>query len=328
MRRWQLSILIVAVSGITCACLGGLAPSAALAQNKTRAKRVALPRWDDKEVRKIFFENLFDGKVLVGARPADLGASSATKTVKAVAGPNDSSGGNTGVWSAIIAGSVIEDEVKFSRQALDESVTTPTEFAGRGYKSAQVQFTTLALLFGIAAEYEGDVRWKSDAPSARDAFARAAANAKAGGNTQVYAEAKNRKHDLQELINGSGFPSKAGAESKTSWGQTCNRIPLMQRLELTQAGKMQQWTADKTTFKANKDKLQHEAQLVAAIGEVLSKEGMEDADAAEYKAFCLKLKQAALEVVEATKLDNDEGARKAVSTINTTCDQCHEYSGR
>lgn len=296
------------------------------AQNRSQAKRVARPSFDDKEVRKIFFENLFDGRILVGDRPSDLSAAAA-RPDKIKPTDGTSTGTATG-WAAIVSGSTIEDEVKRARQALDESVNTPTEFAGRGYKSAQVQFTTLALLFGIASEYDGDVRWKSDAASARDAFARAAANAKAGGNSQVFSEAKSRKQDLQELINGSGFPAKGTAEPKTNWGQTCNRIPLMQRLEATQENRMREWVADKAAFKANKEVLLHEAQLVAAIGEVLGKEGMEDADAEEYKAFCLKLKKAALEVADAVKLDSDEAARKAVANINTTCDQCHEYSGR
>lgn len=324
MSRWDLFIRGAVVLVISLALLQAHPIGA---QNRSQAKRVARPSFDDKEARKIFFENLFDGRVLAGDRPSDLSASAARPGKPTDAGSESSSGTAAG-WAAIVSGSTIEDEVKLARQALDESVTTPTEFAGRGYKSAQVQFTTLALLFGIASEYDGDVRWKSDAASARDAFARAAANAKAGGNSQVFSEAKSRKQDLQELINGSGFPAKGSVEPKTNWGQTCNRIPLMQRLEATQESRMREWVADKAAFKANKEKLLHEAQLVAAIGEVLGKEGMEDADAEEYKAFCLKLKKAALEVADAVKLDSDEAARKAVSNINTTCDQCHEYSGR
>lgn len=311
--------------------------SASWAQNRGKPRRAKPPTWDEKEVRKIFFENIFDGSVLVGDRPADLGlagkskpspsgggaAASGASSGNANASSSTAAGAGGGGWASIIGGSTIEDEVKAIRQALDESVTTPTDFAGKGYKTARMHFTVLAMLFGIASEYESDVRWKSDAPRARDAFARAAANAKAGGNTQVYAEAKNRKQDLQEMVGGGGFPGQGNAEAKTAWDQTCGRSPLMQRLEFSQDAKMKTWTADKATFKANKESFLHEAQLVAAIGEVLAREGMEDADTPEYRAFCVKLKQAAIDAIEAVKLDNDDQARKAVGDINKSCDDCH-----
>ncbi|MBM4003280.1 MAG: hypothetical protein FJ295_08335 [Planctomycetes bacterium] len=305
------------------------------AQQKSQRKRVAAPQWDKKEVRRIFFENAFDGTVLIGERPAEFGAggkpngskvagsgsSGGTRNQDASVG--DGAGATESGWASRIDGSVIEDEVKAVRIEVDECVTNPTDFAGRGYKLARMHFTTLAMLFGIASEYDGNVRWKSDAPSARDAFARAAANAKAGGNAQVYAEAKARKQDLQALIGGEGFANKTNAEAKTVWGQTCDRLPLMQRLELSQSMRMQPWTADKAGFKANKESLLHEAQIVAAIGEVLSREGMADADADEYTAFCHSLKKGALDVLEAIKLDNDDLARKAVGDINLSCDKCH-----
>ncbi|MFM2093738.1 MAG: hypothetical protein RIS70_862 [Planctomycetota bacterium] len=332
-RRYRSMISFIAIAALFTAVF-----TTAWAQTKGKPRRAKPPTWDEKEVRKIFFENIFDGNVLVGDRPADMGVASKAKpnggggsgngggavASGASANPSASGGaGGGGSWSTIIAGSTIEDEVKAIRQGIDESVTTPTDFAGKGYKTARMHFTVLAMLFGIASEYESDVRWKNDAPRARDAFARAAANAKAGGNSQVYAEAKNRKQDLQELVGGSGFPGQGNAEAKTAWDQTCGRSPLMQRLEVSQDSKMKTWTADKATFKANKEQFLHEAQLVAAIGEVLTKEGMEDADTPEYRAFCLKLKQAALDAVEAVKLDNDDQARKAVSDINKSCDDCH-----
>jgi hypothetical protein len=301
-------------------------------QQKARRKRAAAPKWDEKEVSRIFFENVFDGTVLVGERPEVFGSNSGGR----VAGSGANGGGrnqgaasgdggsaNGSGWALVIDGFVIEDEIKAVRIAVDECVTNPTDFAGRGYKPARMHFTTLAMLFGIASEYDGNVRWKADAPSAREAFARAAANAKAGGNAQVYAEAKARKQDLQSLIGGEGFANKTNAEAKTVWGQTCDRLPLMQRLELSQSMRMQPWTADKASFKANKESLLHEAQMVAAIGEVLSLDGMADADADEYKAFCRLLKKGAIDVLEAIKLDNDDAARKAVGDINLSCDKCH-----
>ena len=296
------------------------------------SRRAAPPKFNPSDTKGTFFDNIFDGKVLQGERPADIGSATPANVAKAngggagaatSAGSGASTGG--GGWSKIISASAIEDEVKATKKDVDKDVTTPTDFAGKGYKVARRHFSTLAMLFAIAGDYDGDVRWKNDAPTARDLFARTAANAKVG-TQQVYNEAKLRKGDLQEMVGGGGLPNKGGdaAEAKVVWSKVCDRSPLMQRLEMSMEPKLQPWTADKNNFKANKEQILHEAQIIAAIGEVLMKEGMADADGAEYKAFCEKLKKAALDVVDAVKLDSDDNARKAVGEISRSCTSCHE----
>ena len=60
------------------------------------------------------------------------------------------------------------------------------------------------------------------------------------------------------------------------------------------------------------------------LGAVLAKDGMEDADADEYKAFCLKLQKAGKEIVEAAKVKNFEAASSAGTAIGKACTECHE----
>ena len=61
---------------------------------------------------------------------------------------------------------------------------------------------SICLNFGVAAEYDGTVRWQDVAPALRDAFARAGQNAKVGSD-QTYQEAVSRKQDLDELVRGA-----------------------------------------------------------------------------------------------------------------------------
>ncbi|MFM7846874.1 MAG: hypothetical protein ACKPEY_21925 [Planctomycetota bacterium] len=292
-------------------------------------RRAASPKWQPSETKGVFFDNVFDGKVLVGDRPANLSvAKSAGPANPTAAGATTESaaaggGGGSGAgWSKVIASSAIEDEIKAIKLMVDKNVTTPTEFAGKGYKEARRNFTILAMLFGIVGDYDGDVRWKKEASTAREVFARTAANAKVG-TQQVFNEAKLRKADLDELMSGSGLSAKASADGKLSWAQTCDRSPLMMRLEMGVQGKLQPATASKAEFQGKKDEVQHEAQVVAAIARVLAQETMDDADAAEYKNFCKVLETAAIEILDAVKLNSDEAARKAVGVISKSCDDCH-----
>ena len=68
----------------------------------------------------------------------------------------------------------------------------------------------------------------------------------------------------------------------------------------------------------------HQAEIVAVLSEILLKEGMEDADDEDYAGYAQRMKKAALEIVDAVKLNNDEAARKAAGEISKACAECHE----
>ncbi len=328
-----------AALSVTLACAGtmdlgvGLWESEANAQTKGPkvVRRAAAPKFTASDIKGVYFEDIFDGKVLAGERPANFGAAVAASAGKAAggggaaaaAGASGGGGaGGAGGWSKLISAATIEDEVKSLKQMVDKSVTTPTDFAGKGYKEARRNFMMLGMLFGIIGEYDGEVRWKPLAPTARDLFARTSSNAKVG-TQQVYNEAKLRKTDLEDLLNGSMAASNT-AEAKAAWGTVCDRSPLMQRLEMGLEPRLQQWTANKAEFTAKKAEILKEAELFVVMGHVLMQEGLDDADDAEYKGFCDMLKKAALEVVDAVKLGNDEGARQGVGKISKSCADCHD----
>jgi hypothetical protein len=297
-----------------------------LAQNGSRrpVNRARLPVFDDPTAGGIFYKNAFT-EGLVGRRPANMGQvvrvpGNVPPAVVDV--PAEPPGAGGYAWSRIISAEVIEDEIKRIKLEVDQNVTTPGKFAGRGYKSARRHFSVLAMLFAIIAEYDGDVRWKEDSLLARDLFARTAANAKVG-TIQVFNESKQRKDQLQELISGSRLPGNPG-ELPTDWSRVCNRPPLMQRLEIAQQQKLMPGTASKAVFSTNLDQLLHEAEVMAAIAEVLTREGMEDGDDETYAEFCHRMRDGARKIVEAIRSDNHEQARQAVGDIGKSCSECHE----
>lgn len=294
---------------------------AAQTRSKGPIRRAKPPKFSKVEP---FFEDAF-ASALQGERPADLGkgiaksssGNSGTPSTEGTGGENAGSG-----WAAVISATALEDEIKAQKLLADANVTTPSDFAGNGYKNARRDFSIAAMIFGIIAEYDGDVRWKKEAPTGRDLFARTAANAKVG-TTGVYNEAKLRKAELGDLIGGQSFELR-DSEPKAKWGELINRVPLMQRLEPGRDEKIKPWTADAGQFKENMDKVAHEAQIFAAIGEVLQKEGLEDADDAEYKKFATMLVTGGKELAAACKEKNFDAANKATNLIVNSCEKCHE----
>ena len=302
-----------------------VAPALWAQQKGKPVKRAQPPKFEKKG--DLFYADAFkDG--LTGSRPSDLGKAAPTVTAGPTGGSPTPPSGNTGGlagsgWSAIISGQTVEDEVKELKKLIDTEVTTPSDYAGKGYKAARRDFSMLAMLFGIAGEYDGDVRWKKESPAARDIFARTAANSKVG-TSQVFQEAKLRKAELQDLVGGSSPFQGKDADAKAVWSTVCDRSPLMQHLERIHEPQLKPLLADKGQFTANIDKVTHDAEIIAAIGAVLAKEGMEDADADEYKAFCVKLQKAAKEIVDAAKVKNFDAASSAGAALGKACTECHD----
>jgi len=316
MRRFSVAIMLTLV-------VPGLM---AVAQTKSTksTRRAQPPKFTNKS--ETFFPDAFK-EALVGERPADLGkpaaaaVATATSTVPAGGAAADSGGG--GGWSRLISAGTIEDTIKGLKLQVDKEITTPTDFAGKGHKLARRDYSLLAMLFAIASEYDGDVRWKKDSPAAREAFARSAANFKVG-TSQAFAEAKARKDELAELVGGNAPFAGKQAEAKPQWGQVAGRAPLMQYLETAWEPRLKPLLGDKGQFAAQSDQILRDAELFAAIGEVLEKEGMPDADTAEYKAFCNRLRDGSKQVIDAVKTKNYEQASSASGVITKACAECHE----
>ena len=292
-----------------------------------QAARARPPVFNPAQTSNIFYDDIFT-EALQGERPAP--GTSAAANPAAIATP--AGGANTpaatggGAWDSLISATTIEDEVKANKLKVDRDVTTPTQFASRGYKMCRKHFSMLAFMFAITSEYSGDVRWKSDAPGARDAFARSARNCKTG-TTQAYNEAKTRKQDLQDLLNGSGFAGKPD-NPNPDWGNTADRSPLMQRLTTAFDESVKPMTASESEFNGKLDDILREAEIIAAIGHVLQHAEMPDGEDDDYKSYCEQMKQGAQQVVEAVKSKNYAQAASGAGAISKSCTECHElYRG-
>ena len=286
-----------------------------------RAKR---PTFEKKDREGTWFENIFkDG--LVGERPKNFG--SVAGNAKS-SGPVTDPGGNSSTpnangekWSELIAASVIEDEIKRIQIKLNEQVTTPVKFAS-GYRRARESFSTLSMLFQIIREYDTDVRFKEDADFAQAAFSRAAAAARVGSQ-QAYQNAKRRKEDLAEMIRGGNFPQDEKPDPDTDWSLVVDRTQLMVRLQKS-IDNLKPMTASKSEMSANVEEVFHEANIVAAIGKVLIKDGMEDGEEDTYATPSKDMTKAALDVISATKTNDYDLATKSVNLIDQSCTNCHD----
>ena len=293
------------------------------AQGKPQVKRVKLPDFKGRpDLKNIFFDNpqaRLDGPRQINTAPMNSGGS----TNVAGSSNGNEGGATTGAWAALISSATIEDEIKSTKLEVDRIVGIPGKFKGGDYQSARLYFSTLAAMFGVIAEYDGDVRWKQQSIGARDAFGKVAANCKVGTDAS-YNESKLRKADLEDLVGGASPDLKPNPDD-FSWGKLIDRAPVMQRLEMAFDERLKPWTSDASTFEENIEKVMHEAEIVAALSAMLMKPDMEDGEDEDYMNFSNAMKAAARDIVDAVKLNDAERASKAVSEISKACTECHEY---
>lgn len=294
----------------------------------TRRKivRAARPEFDPAEVERLFFLDAFK-QALVGDRPDVLSPSNRL----ADSGGNDRENPTPETnptegkyaWSKVIKAEQLEQEVKRLNGIIDSTVTTPRKFASGAYRDARLHFSMLAVLFGIISEYDGDVRWQENAPIARDLFAKMADNATAGSQA-VYNQAKLRKEDLLEIINGGKLSVPGEFDPETHWDDVIDRSPLMERVEIGLGDRIKPWTASVGDFKENRESLLLEAAMFAAIAEVLTREGLPDADQEGYVELAREMRDAALQIVTAIETDDYDLALSAGSLVAESCQNCHD----
>lgn len=325
-----LSILprVLVAMAIFAAVLGQrwLAADAPAASGK---KRVLPPKWDQKTLDKFFSDAR---STLEGERPnfasSNTGPARPTSDTPSP-GTNPATTPNTSpnptgdfAWSKLISPEALQDEIKSYQNLVKDDVKNPSAFKGEGFKRARRNFSALAVAFAVIAEYDGDVRWKSQALAARELFSKAGFNCKVATDGS-FNESKARAEDLAALIRGETLPAPGNIETKTQWPKVANRPPLMNRLELAQQNRIAVWTANQNDFAKNLDAIVREAQVVAMIAEIIQREGYDFADDASYKTFARDMQKHALEVAEAAKAKSFEPARLAAGELTKVCSNCH-----
>ncbi len=301
--------------------LGGasLVASSAAAQER----RAPPPTFSSSQTRGVFFDQLDDA--IRGSRP-DLASLRSVSNTPAPSNSDDrrdgpSSGDGEDGWAKIVAATTLEDEVKRVRLAFDATVTTPGAFASGGYQTARDHLSVLAMAFAVINEFDGDVRWKDEAPVARDLIARSAANCKAGSN-QVYNEVKLRQQDLQDLVSGAGLQGR-DADPENEWFMIVDRAPMMsyaQRL----LDRMQDASRSAAAVEEAGDSLVRDSEMLAVVGRVLHQEGMIDADDEDYAKLSAEMTRAARGVAVATRRGDADAVRTGVGAVSQSCVACHD----
>jgi cytochrome c556 len=324
-RRHQTAVCAMALVACVWTAPGAWSQVRLDGPPKARVRAKPPTAWD-KATSSTFFADAFD--TLDGERP-DFSAVAATASGAATAPQSGAApagmagGGGTGgfKWSALVSPETLADEIKEMKGTVSKAVASASDFKGGGYNDARKAFSAIALSFALIADYDGDVRWKKDAETARDLFARVGNNCKVG-TQQSFDESKARVADLDALLEGNPIDAKSDREDDWTWSQVAGRPPLMSRLE-TADGIANAAVASKDDFNKQVEKLLHEVEIVAAIGEAIQRPDYEYHDDDTYRGYASQMRDAAVKARAAVQKSDYDATRTAVGEIKKSCDACH-----
>jgi hypothetical protein len=314
------------------ACWVGIMVAAGLALGARERSPRPFPRsrppaaeWDAAST-EIFAPDAF--ALLVGPRP-DFGGPEAAGSAAAGSVGGEGTGGagddtDSFKWSTLISGDTLTDEIKDLKDTVATAVTSPSAFKGGGYDDARRAFSAIALAFGLIADHDEDIRWQRDASTARRLFARAGFNCKVGTD-QSFAEAKLCLEDLAGMLDGNPPRRKGEEEDGFRWSNVAARPALMARLEEAEQ-RLAANVSSAVEFGRHREIAIHEAELVAAIGEVIRRPDFEYHDDDTYGGYAQAMRDAAVRIRAACSDKNYEAARTAVGQMSKACSDCHgEY---
>lgn len=281
-----------------------------------RARR---PSWSQQTDLPFYAD--FYSEALAGSPPdwSKLGTDSAPTTT--LGGNPVASEAGDGLFDSLISPAVIEDEIKRSANLLTSQITTPVKFRS-DYRDVHQTYSQLTMLFAINEAYAGEVRWHDDAPAFRELMGKTAAGTRVS-TQQAYQMAVQSRDELQQIVRGGRASVSASDEPLEDWGTIIDRTPLMTWLESLVSERMRTQSNDETAIKENKEELLKEAELVAAIAQVLVQPEVDEFDDDDYAAHAQSMKQAALQVRSALQVDNFQGVQDAINAIQQSCDDCH-----
>jgi hypothetical protein len=312
--------LVVGLIG--CLAVSGGLSAARDGRSASRAIRRAKPpaaAWD-RNTAKTFYDDAF--AELEGERPNFTAAAqrqAASGSVQADVVSVSAVGGLK--WSALVSEETLTDEIKDMKLVLVGAVASQSDFKGGGYDKAREAFGAVALAFGVIAAYDQEIRWKKDAETARDLFARVGSNCKVGTD-QSFNESKLRVADLESLLDGIAPTARADREEDFRWSQTAGRPALMSRLESADAT-LAAASASKADFDKAVERVLRDAEIVAVIGEVIQQADYEYFDDDTYRGYASTMRDAALRLRDAAQKKDYETARAALGALKKSCDSCH-----
>ncbi len=290
-------------------------------QRQRDEHRVARPDWSDTgEFADVFFEDAF-ADALVGDRPPHLlpkpdadGVTSKSTSGSAGGDPSALVG-----WSSLVSVESLGNEVKAIGSRLAQLTTNKRRFL-ENKPDARIDLGILAIVLAILDDYDQTSRGKSRLAEVRGQIE--AARAAFQDNSQFYQSTRLASALVTDLIRGNLPPSDTARA--VDWSEIADRGIIMARLETALHDRLAKAIASSAGKQPDLATLLHEAQVVAALGQVLSQNGLADAADETYVDYCRRLTSTATNFARQLDAVDPDQLTRSAQQLEQRCTDCHD----
>jgi|GEM_PF-5668049 len=228
-------------------------------------------------------------------------------------------------WSKLATAATLEKEVERNVAANGEHLASASVFTSKGYKKIKDNHTMLAVWLNVLSEFDGPSKMKDSAAAVRDLAATVplalAASEDVKPDEAMFGKSKEANEAAAKLLKGEKVN---GAAKARPWREVAVYTSVMKRMEAAQDARIRGWTANTEEFNKNLPELEHEAQLLAIMCEVILDKGTNDnAGNEDYQGWGKKLEQGCIELVAAVKAKDHAKAQVIAAGIAKQCADCH-----
>ncbi|HUG90573.1 MAG TPA: hypothetical protein VML55_07060 [Planctomycetaceae bacterium] len=225
-------------------------------------------------------------------------------------------------WQELISAEVLDAEAKALRNQLTAALQTVATY-NNGFQAIQWDGATLCALAGVAIEHPEPLSWKDKAPYVRDLAQKIEEAAQERGRT-AFQETQAPFEQLVSVFSGNVPAGIEPPEATVPFVESASRGGLMRRMQAAQ-----DWltkninSADRLTSSEHKDRILHEASVLAALTKVISAEGYDAADEPDYAREADEIVKHSVNARSAAQAGSYDAFRDAVDRIGTHCNNCH-----
>jgi cytochrome c556 len=139
------------------------------------------------------------------------------------------------------------------------------------------------------------------------------------------AEAQERAGDVEDLVRGGRLARNPGRPLPADqWNTLAERAQLMQRIQTAFQDRIRPQLADARQFKKAAVEVRHEAEMIAALSEVIRRPKYEYWDDDTFIDYARQLQGAATDLSRAAAEQDYETARAAAARAGQACADCHD----
>lgn len=222
-------------------------------------------------------------------------------------------------WTALLSAKDIEDEIKEIRIRTAAGLTGVGQYNGK-YKDMQSDGAVVAAMGAIAQNHSEAVKWKPNAKFVREYGSQIEKTA-TGLGKKPFEATQGVFEKLTGVLDGNA-PADTDVPDEAPLHDKASRKMLMYRMQRAKDWMRKEITTE-AKYKAEIDKVKHEASMLGTITKAQLSPGYEYVDDENYRKHVTEMIESAIIIRKSVETQDFKAFEGAIINIEKKCNGCH-----